>query len=160
MEVTDGADLAAEAETRSEVSSITLPEVEEWQERAGSVLGEQSSTFQPPRPIWEETVADVIANLGAGHGLPRDLWAACRSCGGFPCDPVGGAQSIFSAVTGSLPPLDTTVRGSVILLQVVDWLCANRSRPCVAASASEFTTPEEAWEEEGGGISGGSLPSS
>ena len=105
-------------------------------------------------------MADVIANLGVGHGLSRDLWAACRSCGGFPCDPVGGAQSIFSAAMGSLPPLDTSVRGSVILSQVVDWLCANRSRPCLAVSASEFTTPEVAWEEEGGGISGGSLPSS
>ena len=152
MEVADGADLTAEAESRSEISSITLPEMEEWQEQAGGIHGDSPNTFQPPRPIWEETVADVIANLGAGHGLPRDLWAACRSCGGFPCDPVGGAQSIFSAAMGSLPPLDTSVRGSVILSQVVDWLCANRSRPCLAVSASEFTTPEVAWEEEGGDL--------
>ena len=51
---------------------------------------------------------------------------------------------------GSLPPVDTTVRGSVILLRVVDWICASRNRPCVETSSSEFITPEEAWEEDGG----------
>ena len=44
----------------------------------------------------------------------------------------GGTQSIFSAAMGSLPPVDTTVRGSDILLRVVDWLFANQDRPCIA----------------------------
>ena len=42
------------------------------------------------------------------------------------------------------------MRGSVILLRVVDWLRANRGRLCVAISTAEFMTPDAAWEESGG----------
>ena len=136
----------------SVISSITMASVEEWQEQERMDPGAQPMLFQPPRPLLEETVADVISNLAAGHWLPRDLWAACRSCGGFPYDPLGGAQSIFSDAMGFLPPADTTVRGLDILLRVVDWLCANRDRPCVAISITEYMTPVAAWEEGGGGL--------
>ena len=51
---------------------------------------------------------------------------------------------------GSLPPADTKVRGSDILLRVVDWLCADQDRPCIALSDVDFMTPRAAWEEDVG----------
>ena len=106
-----------------------------------------AAVFPTPRPLWEEMVTDVIANLAAGHGLPSDLWEVCQSSGGFPCDPLGGDQSIFSAALGSPPPTDNAVMGTDILLIVVEWLNDNRDLPCITISTTEFMTPLASWEK-------------
>ena len=50
---------------------------------------------------------------------------------------------------GSLPPADTAVQGSEILLRVGDWLHDNQDRPCIAMPSEEFRTPLAAWEDGG-----------
>ena len=36
------------------------------------------------------------------------------------------------------------------MLRVVDWLCANQDRPCIAQSDVGFVIPRAAWEENVG----------
>ena len=52
METVEWTGPDAEGGAMSEISSITMASVEEWQEQVGRDLGARPRLFQPPRPIY------------------------------------------------------------------------------------------------------------